>query len=76
MSKHPKLIDFFTSLQDAEKLKKFRSDPDAAMDEAGLSAEEKALVKRGDEQEIRTLLGGRGAEPILPPLAPTGGSDS
>jgi hypothetical protein len=57
MSKHAKMIDFFTSLQNAEALKQFQADPDAAMAAAGLSDEEKALVKRGDQAELRTLLG-------------------
>jgi hypothetical protein len=52
MSKHAKMIDFFTSLQNAEALKQFQADPDAAM-----ADEEKALVKRGDQAELRTLLG-------------------
>ncbi|EYF08900.1 hypothetical protein [Chondromyces apiculatus] len=57
MATHPKLVDFFLSLGDNDRLKKFQADPDAAMDEAGLSDEEKSLVLSGDEDRIRKLIG-------------------
>lgn len=57
MSKQSRLLDFFVSLQDAEALKQFNADPDAAMGAAGLSDAEKALVRRRNAAEIRSALG-------------------
>jgi hypothetical protein len=53
-----KLIDFFIALgEDRELAKLFQREPTAAMDAAGLSDEEKALIQRGDQQEVRAALG-------------------
>ena len=57
MASNPKLVDFFLSLGDDARLKKFQADPEAAMNDAGLSDEEKELVRGGDEDRIRKFIG-------------------
>ncbi|MCC6554126.1 MAG: hypothetical protein IT372_14060 [Polyangiaceae bacterium] len=57
MSSHPKLVQFFLSLDDAAALKQFHADPEAAMDAAGLSEEEKGAIRRGDQGELASLVG-------------------
>lgn len=42
---------------DASFRKRFRANPDAVMDEEGLSAEDKAALKSGDPDKIRKHLG-------------------
>lgn len=55
-SKH--VADLITKLStDAGARQRFRSNPDAVMDEAGLSAEDKAVLKSGDPDKIRQHLG-------------------
>ena len=55
-----KLYAFLRELNDdADKLAEFENDPDAAMSTAGLSSEEKEVVKSGDEAKIMGLLGSK-----------------
>jgi hypothetical protein len=61
-----KLIDFLISLgSDPEAVRHYEWDRNAAMDAAGLSAEEKALLIRGNPNQIRAALS-----------AASGGSDT
>ena len=55
-----KLLDFFLSLNDGETLKRFQADPERAMSAAGLSDDDKALVRSGDEAKVRAALGDEG----------------
>jgi hypothetical protein len=41
----------------ANRLEDYESDPERAMSEAGLSEEEKEIVRRGDEDEILSACG-------------------
>lgn len=56
-----KLLDFFLSLNDGETLKRFQADPESAMSAAGLSDDDKALIRSGDEARVREALGEAGA---------------
>jgi hypothetical protein len=53
-----KVIQFLTELsQNPEMREAFKNDPDACMDAAGLSNEEKDVLKSGDPDKIRSHLG-------------------
>lgn len=55
-----KLYDFLRALSDdPNKLTEFENDPEQAMTAAGLTEEEKDLIKSGDEQRIMRHLGGQ-----------------
>lgn len=41
----------------ATRVEEFEADPDRVMSEAGLSEEEKDIVRRGDEEEILNAIG-------------------
>jgi hypothetical protein len=43
---------------DPELRARYQANPEAVMDEAGLSAEDKEVVKSGDPERIRQHLGG------------------
>jgi hypothetical protein len=57
-----KVYDFLRSLDDSDKLAAFENDAEKAMEAAGLSNEEKEVIKSGDEERIMGLLGTQGAE--------------
>ncbi|AKT42980.1 hypothetical protein [Chondromyces crocatus] len=57
MASRTKLVDFFLALGEEERLKQFQTDPEAAMTAAGLSDEEKVLVRAGDEDRLRKVIG-------------------
>jgi hypothetical protein len=51
------LREFLSTLAtDPERLAAFQANPDAIMQEAGLTAEEQEVVKSADEQRIRQYL--------------------
>jgi putative modified peptide len=53
-----KAADLITKLStDAAFRQRFRANPDQVMDEQGLSAEDKAVLKSGDPDQIRKHLG-------------------
>jgi hypothetical protein len=55
--KSSKLIDFLISLgTDPEVVRLYERDRDAAMDAAGLSAKEKALLVRGSQNQLRAAI--------------------
>ena len=53
------IIDLMTRRsQDRQECLEFKADPDAGMAGLDLTDEEKALLKRGQQEEIRDYLGG------------------
>ncbi|HEX8698476.1 MAG TPA: hypothetical protein VF815_06555 [Myxococcaceae bacterium] len=55
--KASKLIDFLISLgTDPEALRRYQQTPEAAMKAAGLSAEEQALLARGNQHQLRAAI--------------------
>ena len=53
-----KTADLITKLSTDPALReKFRANPDAVMDQEGLSAEDKAVLRSGDPDKIRQHLG-------------------
>ncbi|WLA39759.1 hypothetical protein QNJ95_44205 [Bradyrhizobium elkanii] len=57
-----KLYEFLRELNDdSNKLTEFENDPEAAMTAAGLTNEEKEVVKSGDEEQIMRQLGAQDA---------------
>lgn len=57
MTKQEKLLKFYLSLQDAATLKRYQEDLEGLMTEAGLSDEDKELVRRGDEKAVHRAIG-------------------
>lgn len=56
-----KAAEFVTKLsQDPTKREAFKADPEATMDEHGLSDEDKAVLRTGDPDTIREYLGDDG----------------
>ena len=56
-----KAADFVISLsKDPQKRAAFKQDPDGTMSAAGLSEEDKKVIKSGDPQKIREHLGDDG----------------
>lgn len=56
-----KAADFIAQLsENPQKRDEFKQNPDAAMDKAGLSSEDKAVLKSGDPKKIRDHLGDDG----------------
>ena len=55
MSKTSDLINKLSS--DPALLERYKADPDTVMDEAGLSAEDKAVMKTNDPQKITEHMG-------------------
>ena len=54
-----KLVSYLTELgTNADKLKKFQSDPKAHLKESGLSDQEQQAVLSGDPAKIRAAAGG------------------
>jgi hypothetical protein len=47
-----------------DELKRYKKDPEAAMEAAGLSEEEKGLLRKGDFRLICEFLGDTGPRPI------------
>ena len=47
-----------------DKLKQYKKDPEAAMEDAGLSEEERNLLRKGDFRLICEFLGDVGPRPI------------
>ena len=69
-----KLVDFFIALgANLSLVKRFHEDPEGAMRDAGLGDEELDLVRRRDEEGIRSALGPEHADVKL--HMPPGGSD-
>ena len=51
-------LDYVVAVsEDPAKAEAHKSDPDAAMDAAGLSDDDKAIIKSGDIEQIRNHLG-------------------
>ena len=51
------LIDFLTNLaNDPSTMNKFRQDPDATMQAAGLSQQDQAVIKSKDPAQIRAAI--------------------
>jgi hypothetical protein len=52
------LAKFVRELSEStERVEEFSDDPEAAMSAAGLSEEEKEIIRRGDEEEILKAIG-------------------
>ena len=47
-----------------DELKRYKKDPEKAMEDAGLSDEEKAVLRKGDFRVICEFLGDPGPRPI------------
>ena len=48
------ITDFLVAVsEDPERLKAFKKNPDKELDKAGLTPEQRSLLKRGDVAEIR-----------------------
>ena len=53
-----KALDYVVSVsENPDKAAAHKADPDAAMDAAGLSDDDKAIIKSGDIEQIRNHLG-------------------
>jgi hypothetical protein len=54
---HAKLLHFMAELaMNPEKLEEYHKDPDAAMEEAGLSAEHKDAINNQDKEKIKDFM--------------------
>jgi hypothetical protein len=67
-----RLRDFLIELSsDPHRLRQLRSDPDAALSAADLSAEDAAILRRADPVELRNVLIGE-PDRTRPPRGPKG----
>jgi len=73
MSEENRLGRFIAELAvNPQRLGSYKADSEAAMTVAGLSDEEKAVLRKGDFRVICDFLGGPGQRPIPDPQPPSG----